>query len=209
MQNYLDLKKNCLQKLGEGRQTTKNEITRTTVVKDYLISMPRLLSEALKLCSTAGKYIIKFLEIEQGASAGGYVRYDLKTLAKDFFSLKDREIFFEDSEGYGPYSDYAIEGERYFTVPADKAGKFRIYYNSYPQSIEDSIEDSTAIEVDPEVYAILPLYICGQIAIAEDEDYAMERLSEFEQRRAELQASSAKREPSIRVAYDSFRKAAL
>ena len=60
-----------------------------------------------------------------------------------------------------------------------------------------------------DVYKRQPLYICGQIAIAEDEDYAMERLSEFEQRRAELQASSAKREPSIRVAYDSFRKAAL
>ena len=35
------------------------------------------------------------------------------------------------------------------------------------------------------------------------------RNAAIEQRRAELQASSAKREPSIRVAYDSFRKAAL
>lgn len=209
MQTYLDLKKNCLQKLGEGRQTTRNEITRTTVVKDYLISIPRLLSEALKLCSTAGKYIIKFLEIEQSLGGSGYVRYDLKTLASDFFSLKDREIFFENGEGYGPYSDYTIEGERYFTVPAEKSGKFRIYYNSYPQNIEENIGDDTAINVDPEVYAILPLYICGQIAIAEDEDYAMERLSEFEQRRAELQATSAKREPSVHVAYDPFRKAAL
>lgn len=213
MQTYLDLKTNCLQKLGEGRNT-ENGITLTSSVKDYITPMPRLLEEALEYCSTAGKYIIKYLEIQKTEVSPEKVkRYDLKELAPDFYSLKDKQVFFEDTEDYRLCSNYTIEGARYFTVPGDACGTWRIYYNSYPKQISPDIADADPIEVDPEVFAILPLYICGQILMAEDEDYAMERLSEFEQRRDELKNWSQEQQNATGnaaiVSFDPWRKAAL
>lgn len=213
MQTYLDLKMNCLQKLGEGRNT-ENGITLTSSVKDYITPMPRLLGEALEYCSTAGKYIIKYLEIEKPEAAFEKVmRYDLKELAPDFYSLKDKQVFFEDDNSYKLCSNYTIEGARYFVVSGDLRGTWRIYYNSYPQHISPDIADTDPIEVDPEVFAILPLYICGQILMAEDEDYAIDRLSEFEQRRDELKNWSAEQQRAtgnaVSVSFDPWRKAVL
>ncbi len=212
MQTYLDLKTNCLQKLGEGRNT--QPIVLTSSVKDYITPMPRLLSEALEYCSTAGKYIIKYLEIQKTEISQDKVkRYDLKELAPDFYSLKDKQVFLDDANGYRHCSNYTIEGARYFTVPGELCGTWRIYYNSYPQEISPDIADTDPIEVDPEVFAILPLYICGQILMAEDEDYAIDRLSEFEQRRDELKNWSAEQQRAtgnaVSVSFDSWRKAVL
>ena len=48
------------------------------------------------------------------------------------------------------------------------------------------ITDDTIIDVLPEVAAVIPFYIAGQLLMSEDEDYSSERLNEFESRRIEL-----------------------
>lgn len=175
---YKDLCINVLLRMGEDKNINNGEITQTTAITGYLKTMPDLLSEALEILSTAGKYIISELEIVK--EADGYERFDLKALAPDFYSLDGRRVYRNDEKSM----DYTLEGGRYFAVSKD--GIYRLYYNSYPQEILRTISDGTELLLDPEVYAILPLYIEGKLRQINDEDYAMSVLSEFEQRRAEL-----------------------
>lgn len=186
MYTYKDLKISVLQKLGEARNTTGNTVILNTNINDYLTAIPPLLNEALQYCATAGRFIIKsFTIVQDGTDTGAYKRHDLKQLAADFYSLLDREIYFEDADGYSLASNYNIEGDKYFVVDPAISGTWTIYYNSYPQSV-DNLADNTEIDVADEVFALLAYHIAGELLVANDEDYGIERKSEFEQRRAEL-----------------------
>ena len=116
-------------------------------------------------------------------------RYDLKKIISDFYKLKDDDMPYQSGLNLVRYennSDYHWEGDRVLVLDNDKKGMWRVYYYAYPQNIDNTIQDTTELELDPEVIAILPLYIAGQLLMAEDEDYSTERLNEFEERRLEL-----------------------
>lgn len=175
---YKDLCINVLLRMGEDRNINDNKVTQTNTITGYLKTIPDLLSEALNILATAGKYIVSELELTK--ETDGYERFDLKMLVPDFYSLDGRRVYLNNEKTM----DYSLEGGRYFAVT--KNGAYRLYYNSYPQNIAREITDDTQLKLDPEVYAILPLYIEGKLRQINDEDYAMSVLSEFEQRRAEL-----------------------
>lgn len=205
MYTYKDLKKSVLQKLGEARNTAGENITLNTNINDYITAIPHLLNEALQYCATAGRFIVKTLMITQdGTDTGKYIRHDLRTLAPDFYSLYDKEVYFEDTDGYVTASNYAIEGDKYFVTDPATAGTWTIYYNSYPQNVVD-ITDETEIDVADEVFALLAYHITGELLLANDEDYAIERKSEFEQRRAELMQRPLK-QAQARVIVDDVRR---
>ena len=106
-------------------------------------------------------------------------------------------------------NNYAIEEEKIFTVNPLIAGTWTIYYNSYPQRIDSAtVTDETVIDVADEVFAILPYHICGELLLANDEDYALERKSEFEQRRDEL-INQQRNKATVTVQYDKTRAALL
>ena len=67
-----------------------------------------------------------------------------------------------------------------------------MYYNAYPQCVPADAQDDYELAVDPEVYAVLPLYVEGKLRLISDEDYALTILNEFEARRAELAAANAR-----------------
>ena len=202
MYTYADLKKSCLQKLDERENTASGA--------SYVNAMPELLNEALQYCATAGRFIIKKITITQDGTDTGFIKkYNLSELASDFYSLKDREIYFEDDNGYEKANNYAIEEEKIFTVNPLIAGTWTIYYNSYPQRIDSAtVTDETVIDVADEVFAILPYHICGELLLANDEDYALERKSEFEQRRDEL-INQQRNKATVTVQYDKTRAALL
>ena len=194
---YQDLCVNVLLRMGEDRSVDGSVITQTPVVTGYLKAIPALLYDALSLLSTAGKYIVKSLEWKKEEE--GLERLALKTAASDFFSLAERQIYLDDE----PTTLYRLEGNDIFT--ARRAGNWRIYYNSYPQSLS-GLTSTTALELDPEVYAVLPLYIEGKLRQINEEDYAISILNEFEQRRAEL-AAFAKKDVGCAVEVEEYQKA--
>ena len=118
-----------------------------------------------------------------------YKRYNLRELTEDFYSLKKDDMPREagiNIVAYENNSDYYWEGDSTLVLDNNKKGVWRVYYNSYPQIIPMDITDDTVIDVLPEVAAVIPFYIAGQLLMSEDEDYSSERLNEFESRRIEL-----------------------
>ena len=118
-----------------------------------------------------------------------YKRYNLRELTEDFYSLKKDDMPREagiNIVAYENNADYHWEGDSTLVLNNNQTGVWRVYYNSYPQVIPADITDETEIDVLPEVAAVIPFYIAGQLLMSEDEDYSSERLNEFESRRIEL-----------------------
>ncbi len=189
---YHDFCVNILVRMGEEKNVEDGLITHTAAVTSYLKAIPALLNEALALLATAGKYVVKHIDIAQEGGGEGIVRRDLGTLAEDFFSLAGREIFFQSGGTYGPSTNHTVEAGRYFVTDASEAGVWTVYYNAYPQCVPADAQDDYELAVDPEVYAVLPLYVEGKLRLISDEDYALTILNEFEARRAELAAANAR-----------------
>lgn len=290
---YKELKINVLQKVGDSRNIVNGEIVLNTSTSTYISQIPNLLQEALRIVSTSGRYIVKYLDIvnipiESGlpekmrniytitsedmsvelknaqayyfeVSGKGkieiyvgeelkttfindvkdtfktykgklsnddgkpvrivfraeypysvknialytqkfekdedvydnvdYKRHDLRKLVNDFYNLKVNDMPYESGRNIVTYentSDYHWEGDNVLVLDNNKPGIWRVYYNAYPQIIPQDIKDETEIDILPEVAAIIPFYIAGQLLMSEDEDYSSERLNEFESRRAEL-----------------------
>jgi len=176
--NYGDLKLFTLQKMFAVTGTTIVVNSSTT---PYINSMPAVANEALQLCSTVAKYIIKSVDITQdGTDPGLVMKYDLKTLAADFYSLGTNKVYFNDGEEYGATNDYSIEGSSIFVVPSETVGTWTIYYNSYPTEITSATLDAFVIDVDREVAAILPLYMASQLYKDDDVSLATGWRNEFE-----------------------------
>lgn len=188
MYTYKDLKIAVLQKLDETQNTIGGTITTTDLITEYITAIPRLLNEALQYCATAGRFIVKSIDIVQdGTDTGIYKLYDLEEEATDFYSLLGKQVMFNDGETRSTAGNYNIEGDRFFVVDPAIIGTWTIYYNSYPQAIDaDTIDDDTEIDVADEVYAMLALHIAGEILLVTGGDYAITRKSEFEQRLQKL-----------------------
>lgn len=167
------MKKITLQKIDEDTADGQTE---------YGPLMAAPANEALQLMSTAGKYIVKTHQIEQDGGGMGTKRYDLRQLLPDFYSL-DRVY----NEG-GLTLDWRLEGGRVLALDGGKAGGWLLYYNAYPEQITDQTGDETELPIDPEVAALIPLYIASQIYKHDDVALAAIWRNEFEAGRETLAA---------------------
>ncbi len=179
---YQDLCTHVLLRMGEEAALGDGKIEQTEVVNGYLKAIPVLLREGLALLATAGKYAVLSIEAQQ--LPGQALRLDLKEAAPLFYSLAGRQLYLNGEKASG----YRLEEGDVLCADAPLSGTWRIYYNAYPGALPDPIGDDYLLELDEEVYALLPLYIEGRLRLIADEEYASTILSEFEQRRAELRA---------------------
>lgn len=111
------------------------------------------------------------------------VLYHLNDMVDDFYALDDEPIVYEgDSEisRYQKTSDFFQEGNTVLVLDRNMPGNFRIYYKAYPQSIDSSTADDTVLSIDPEVMALLPLYMASQIYKDDDNGIATSYRNEFE-----------------------------
>lgn len=181
---YLQLKTAVLLQLGEENNVTFTDgvpsITLTTAVVGYLKQIPDLLREAANILQTAGKYVVK--EYTQTLTEPGEI---------DTADISDYDALHEVWLDENPYTSYIVKGGQ--TIYFPDAGDIEIYYYAYPTQIGYDIEDADTLDFDPEIYALIVMYICGKLRMFSDEDYAMQVLNEFEQRRAELMAKGTKR----------------
>lgn len=298
---YDDLCKNVLLRMGEDKNVVNGKINYTNTVTGYLKTIPSLLQDAMSVCATAGKYVVKSLEIvinpvendieveeemlllgqepreytlneaygycfemagpgvakvyeggecvrvientsdaftkykgllaggdckilfeagyaysvrrlamyrtkfpseEQVYEPGPWRRFSMDELAEDFYRLNESDVVAEgEVVTYQKTGDYYWESDKVLVLNNQKPMAYKISYFAYPQHIPQDITGDTVLYLDPEIYAIIPLYIEGKLRLINDEDYASTILNEFEQKRMEIMSSnmSATRRQTGRV----------
>ena len=116
---------------------------------------------ALKNCAI---YAQNFVNATDVPAYTDKIKYDMTQLAPDFYMIDPQGIYYEGAyQKYLQTSDFYQEGTKTLVLDRDMIGKFTIYYRAYPMEITADTEDDTELPLDPEVYAILPLYMASQL----------------------------------------------
>lgn len=110
------------------------------------------------------------------------VRYNLKEMLEDFYQIYAGEVFIE-RDGAPQYlaaSEYYIEANDTIVFRADRPGLYTVYYKKYAKEITKATPDDYVMPLDPEVAAIIPLYIASQLYKDDDNGIATTYRNEFE-----------------------------
>lgn len=127
-----------------------------------------------------------------------YMKFNLKKLIPDFYQLSETDIYLE-KDGEPTYlaaSNYYQEADKTLVIPRKDEGVYTVYYKAYPDEITLSTPDDYDMSLDPEVAAILPLYMASQLYKDDDNAIATVYRNEFEVAREALsqKARVSKRE---------------
>jgi len=109
------------------------------------------------------------------------IRYDMKSLAPDFYMIDPQGIYYEGAyQKYLQTSDFYQEGTKMLVLDRDMIGSFTVYYRAYPVEFTSSTDDTYELPIDPEVYALLPIYMASQLYKDDDNGIATSYRNEFE-----------------------------
>lgn len=119
-------------------------------------------------------------------------RYDMKTLVNDFYRLKDivYQSGFNETR-YEKTANFYKEGDSTIVLGGLNKGRWKVFYYAYPQQITKLTPDDTTLSLDPEVVALLPLYMASQLFKEDDIGLATQWRNEFEVARSELRPSDS------------------
>ncbi len=111
-----------------------------------------------------------------------FVMYRLDDLLSDFYQLSPGDIYYEGNEEpkYLAADRYYQEAGKTLVLRRDMPGAYTIYYKKYPQTITLNTPDSYEMVLDPEVAALLPLYMASQLYKDDDNSIATVYRNEFE-----------------------------
>lgn len=109
------------------------------------------------------------------------IKYDMVELAPDFFMIDPQGVYYEGAyQSYLQTSDFYQEGTKTLVLDRDMVGSFTVYYRAYPEQITAETDDDYELPIDPEVYALLPLYMASQLYKDDDNGIATAYRNEFE-----------------------------
>ena len=109
------------------------------------------------------------------------IKYDLQELAPDFYMIDPQGIYYEGAyPKYLQTSDFFQEGTKLLILDRDMIGNFTVYYRAYPVQFDADTEGTYELPIDPEVYALLPLYMASQLYKDDDNGIATAYRNEFE-----------------------------
>jgi hypothetical protein len=111
------------------------------------------------------------------------IRYNLSELVDDYYMVDLEHVIYEgdaDISRYKATSDFFQEGFKVLVLPRDIPGNYKVYYKAYPQSITLDTPDDEVLSLDPEVEALLPLYMASQLYKDDDSGIATVYRNEFE-----------------------------
>lgn len=148
------------------------ELVTVTFTSSYPISM-----------KNTAMYSATFEEVSQVPSYAEFVRYDLTELAEDFYLVDQSELIYEGDEEtivYTATSEFFQEGFKVLVLPRDKKGNYKVHYKAYPPIITLDTSDDEELPLDPEVAALLPLYMASQLYKDDDIGTATSYRNEFE-----------------------------
>lgn len=111
------------------------------------------------------------------------IRYNLSELASDYYMVDLEHVIYEgdaDISRYKATSDFFQEGFKVLVLPRDIPGNYKVYYKAYPQEITLDTPDDEVLTLDPEVEALLPLYMASQLYKDDDIGASTSYRNEFE-----------------------------
>lgn len=110
------------------------------------------------------------------------LRFNLKEMIPDFYQIYAGKVYIEKNGAprYLAATEYNTEANDTIVFYTDKPGVYTVYYKKYPQEITKSTPDDYVLPLDPEVAAIIPLYIASQLYKDDDNGIATTYRNEFE-----------------------------
>ena len=111
-----------------------------------------------------------------------YIRYKLSDVCTDFYQLDSGEIYYASNSDpkYIAADNYYQEADKTLVLKRDMPGEYTVYYKAYPTQITLSTPDTYEMELDPEVAALVPIYMASQIYKDDDNSIATVYRNEFE-----------------------------
>ena len=98
-------------------------------------------------------------------------RFDLRELTDDFYMLVTHDVVLERDTNYVKFKDYEWEGDSTLILDGLRQGNYIVHYYAYPREITIETADDYELGLDPEVAALLPVYIASELY--EDDDSNM------------------------------------
>lgn len=128
-----------------------------------------------------------------------YVAYDFASLANDFASFVRPPIADAgQNKGFVLDSDYFVSGDATLLIPASVKGSYSVRYNKKIASInQDENAETTNIDLDDDLCAILPNLVAAYIWVDDEPTKAEYYLSLYREQAAEIYATAKKLEPVV------------
>lgn len=111
-----------------------------------------------------------------------YIKIKMDEAVDDFYQIAPAELY-----DLGTSGDQYIVAEKYFqeadktlVIERNRPGIYVIHYRAYPQHITLDTPDTTELSLDPEVAALIPLYMASQLYKDDDNSIATVYRNEFE-----------------------------
>jgi hypothetical protein len=111
-----------------------------------------------------------------------YIKIKMDEAVSDFYQIAPAELY-----DLGTSGDQYIVAEKYFqeadktlVIERNRPGIYVIHYRAYPQHITLDTPDTTELSLDPEVAALIPLYMASQLYKDDDNSIATVYRNEFE-----------------------------
>ena len=111
-----------------------------------------------------------------------HIRIKMDTEVDDFYQLAPAELYNlgVDGKKYIVANNYFQEADKTLVIPRNQEGIYLIHYRAYPPQITLETEDDYEMPLDPEVAALLPLYMASQIFKDDDLSIATQYRNEWE-----------------------------
>lgn len=167
--------------LSTGTAVQENDSNRA-----YLIAMPQAYNEAVMALTTTNRHVTKYFEV---ASDGltNTITVDLGTEVNDFYQMRNDGIYFTDNNGrIERYYGQEYIGNDLMLLDGSREGVYRIHYYAYPLKATQTTDGSADMQLDPDVAALVPLYMASQLYKDDDIAIATQYRNEFEMGREDL-----------------------
>ena len=150
----------------------------------------RFVGEYLYYVKCVAMYAYIYSESENDIPTyGALVPYDLSSLTDDFLSLECPPIKAE-SDLTILNRGYFLDGQSTLLFPYDSKGCFKVLYRRRPRSLENigaAEDDTTEIDLDTELCALLPLLVASYLWLEDEPDMASYYLTLYRERAADIE----------------------
>lgn len=140
-------------------------------------------------------YGVKFESDEKVWQYSKSRKYNFKTLVTDFYRLHHTDVVHENP--YLKIDDYFWEGDSVLVLDGTQSGKWIVHYFAYPQTLVSSTPDNTDMALDPEVEALLPIYMASELYFEEAPSKATQFRNQYEAGKEQLRPSDVLGKPQF------------
>jgi len=111
-----------------------------------------------------------------------FIKIKMSDVVDDFYQIAPAELYDLGTSGnqYIVAEKYFQEADKTLVIERSRPGIYVIHYRAYPQQITLETPDDTELALDPEVAALIPLYMASQLYKDDDNAISTVYRNEFE-----------------------------